>query len=182
MGAVLLGFGSAILGAILGAYLQKLWTPDPSPEIAALRRQVAQFQTRIETLESERKHGDTIARFAPRSQVTGQPPDPQHLVLTADREFEMRRLDYIADTGATITYEDIEDHGNEIRIPINNTKIMQIWNLLPRHGFLPISMKFRCHLRIDNIEKEVTTEALIKPEFKFVNNTHTFLLTVTAGL
>jgi len=45
---------AAAVGAILGALLTKLLTPDLSGEISSLRQQVAQFQQRIETLESER--------------------------------------------------------------------------------------------------------------------------------
>jgi hypothetical protein len=52
--AILLAFGSAIVGAILGAYLQRRWTPDPSAEIVAVRHQIKDFQQRIETLEQER--------------------------------------------------------------------------------------------------------------------------------
>lgn len=61
MGTVLLAFGSAIVGAILGAYLQERWTPDPSAEIAALRQQVAAFQQRIETMEQERADSENFA-------------------------------------------------------------------------------------------------------------------------
>ena len=65
---------SAFLAAVLGAYLQRLWTPDPRPEITAvgknlgeqmaamdarpaigaLSTQLTAFQTRIETIELER--------------------------------------------------------------------------------------------------------------------------------
>jgi hypothetical protein len=45
---------SALVGAILGAYLTKLWTPNPTAEITSLRQQVARFQERIDTLEAER--------------------------------------------------------------------------------------------------------------------------------
>jgi len=45
---------SAVVGAILGAYLTKLWAPNPAAEITSLRRQVAQFQERIDAFEAER--------------------------------------------------------------------------------------------------------------------------------
>jgi hypothetical protein len=61
MAAFVLAFGAAIVGAILGAYLQKRWTPDQSVETAALREQVsalrgqvATFQAYIEKVEKER--------------------------------------------------------------------------------------------------------------------------------
>ncbi len=66
--------GSAFLAAVLGAYLQRLWTPDPRPEITAvgknlgdqmkamdprpqigaLSTQLTAFQNRIEAIEKER--------------------------------------------------------------------------------------------------------------------------------
>lgn len=33
---IIVAFGSAIVGALLGAYLQRIWTPDPRPEITAV--------------------------------------------------------------------------------------------------------------------------------------------------
>jgi hypothetical protein len=54
IGVILLSFGSAIVGAALGAYLQKRWTPNLAPELKALRGQLTAFQQRIETLEQER--------------------------------------------------------------------------------------------------------------------------------
>ncbi len=182
MGTALLAFGTAIVGAIVGAYLQKRWTPDLSPEITALRQQVADFQARIETLEGERNRRETIGRFAPQAEIKGEPPEEQNLLLTGDRQFEVRRLDYIADTGATIAYEELKRSGKIVQLPINKSKVMQVWNLLPRQAISPISMKLRCHLVVDDLQREVTIEAMIKPEFKFVNNTHTFFLKVTTGL
>ncbi len=61
MGATLLAFGSAVVGAILGAYLQRRWTPDPSAEIAGLRQQLVTFQERVETLERERVETEHFA-------------------------------------------------------------------------------------------------------------------------
>jgi hypothetical protein len=51
----LIAFASAIVGAVLGAYLQKIWTPNPSKEIVLLRQEVADFQQRIEGLETARR-------------------------------------------------------------------------------------------------------------------------------
>ncbi|SRR6266478_2561743 len=71
---IIVAFGSAIVGALLGAYLQRLWTPDPRPEITAvgkdlgdqmkamdprprigaLSTQLTDFQKRIEAIEQER--------------------------------------------------------------------------------------------------------------------------------
>jgi hypothetical protein len=55
METILVAFGSAIVGGLLTWYLQRWWTPDRSvEEIAALRKQLAEFQTKLETLEKDR--------------------------------------------------------------------------------------------------------------------------------
>ncbi len=60
MGTILVAFGSAIVAAILGAYLQRRWTPDPAAEVAELRKEVAgirkefaEFKQNVETKEKE---------------------------------------------------------------------------------------------------------------------------------
>lgn len=186
MGAILLAFGSAlvgaVVGAVLGAYLQRKWTPDPSAEIVSLRRQVAEFQLRVETLGGERRIQEARARFRPRAEVHGEPPEPQFLVLTADRDFRLTRLDYIADTGAMVTFEDFQKGGGRIETPINGAKVMQVWNLVPRQGSLPVQFQFRCHLSLDGFETESLVEALIQPTWKSVGSGQTFFCKVTLGL
>jgi hypothetical protein len=59
METIFVAFGSAIVGGLLTWYLQRWWTPDRSvEEIAALRKQVAEFQSKLETLERERSEGE----------------------------------------------------------------------------------------------------------------------------
>ena len=59
MGTAFIAFASAIVGGILTWYLQRWWTPDRSvEEIAALRKQLAEFQAKLETLEKERSEGE----------------------------------------------------------------------------------------------------------------------------
>jgi len=64
MAAFLLTFGSALVGAIVGAilawYLQRRWTHDPAAEVvelrkevAAIREQFAEFKQNVETKEKE---------------------------------------------------------------------------------------------------------------------------------
>ena len=81
----MLAFGSAlvgaVVGAVLGAYLQRKWTPDMSAEIANLRRQVTEFQSKVEAQENARKAQEARARFRPRAEVHGEPPEPQFLYL-----------------------------------------------------------------------------------------------------
>ena len=47
---IIVAFGAALFGA----YLQRIWTPDPRPQIEALRAQLTKFQERVETIEQER--------------------------------------------------------------------------------------------------------------------------------
>lgn len=59
METILVAFGSAIVGGLLTWYLQRWWTPDRSvEEITALRKQVAEFQNKLETLERERPESE----------------------------------------------------------------------------------------------------------------------------
>jgi len=47
---IIVAFGAALFGA----YLQRIWTPDPRPQIEALGAQLTKFQQRVETIEQER--------------------------------------------------------------------------------------------------------------------------------
>jgi hypothetical protein len=52
--SLLTALGIAVVGAIAGAYLTKLWTPNPVAEIVALRRELAALQEQVATSERER--------------------------------------------------------------------------------------------------------------------------------
>jgi hypothetical protein len=92
------------------------------------------------------------------------------------------RLDYIADTGAMVTFEDVQRSGNKIETPINSAKVMQVWNLIPRQGSRPVQFQFRCHLSLDGFQAESLVEALIQPTWKSVGSSQTFFCKVTLGL
>ncbi len=51
MGTILVAFGSVIVGAFLGAYLQKRWTPDARPELLSVGQQITAFQKHVETTD-----------------------------------------------------------------------------------------------------------------------------------
>ena len=52
--SLLTALGIAVVGAIVGAYLTNLWTPNPVAEIAALRRELTIVQEQIATFEQDR--------------------------------------------------------------------------------------------------------------------------------
>jgi hypothetical protein len=180
--AILIALVSAVIGAIVGAYLQKRWTPDYSSELTALRRQVAAFQQPIETLEQERIRSEELARFKPSAEIVGQLPEGQCLRLKAHREFALKRTDYLSDNDAMVAYNELNLSGQELELPIDKAKIVQIFNFRPRTAYIPIPIKFRCQLIIDGTEKVHTIEVLIKPEFKPITGTQTSCFTVTLGL
>jgi hypothetical protein len=101
----------AIAGAVLGAYVQKRWPSDPADEYE-FRRRLAKLEAEIEELEfclrSERKFRrgpesvPTVQRAQspmpsrPFPEVRGEPPGQQYLVLSADRDFRLSRIDYVS--------------------------------------------------------------------------------------
>ena len=63
---VLVSFGSAIAGAILGAYLQRRWTPDPSAKIVALREELSTLR------QSKKNPHPSKVEGAARTSAPGQ--------------------------------------------------------------------------------------------------------------
>jgi hypothetical protein len=131
----------AIAGASLGAYLQDLWASETTPEDEAdLLRRLDRLEAEIEELEirrrRERKRKTQPAQSArqvslrlppqPHLEVQGKPPQRQYLVLTADRDFRLSRIDYVSNQGATVVSEDVDRHGRRIEVPINEKKVSRI--------------------------------------------------------
>src|SRR6267143_3591544 len=50
--AIIIAFGSAVVGAFLGAYLQRRWTPDPRPDITTLGEQLTAFHRHVEASDA----------------------------------------------------------------------------------------------------------------------------------
>src|SRR5260370_20021494 len=73
-------------------------------------------------------------RPRPFPEVRGEPPEQQYLVLTADRDFRLSRIDYVSNRGTTVISEDVEKSGHRIEVPINQKKVSRVWYLLPRHN------------------------------------------------
>lgn len=97
MSAILLAFGSVIVGAIVGSiltwYLQRRWTHDPAAEVvelrkevAAIREQFAEFKQNVETTEKERAEFEhfpldmSLLQGAPGSYIGNAKNESKHKV------------------------------------------------------------------------------------------------------
>jgi len=108
----------AIAGAAVGAYVQKLWASEPTDEDDFGRR-LAKLEAEIEELEFRqrarrrrvasaslhRRGGLKHLRPRPLPEVRDKSPEQQYLVLTADRDFRLSRIDNVSNQGTTVTSE-----------------------------------------------------------------------------
>jgi hypothetical protein len=174
----------AIAGAALGAYVQKRWASEPADE-DEIRRRLANLEADIEEefrqLEFRRRPESpaTAQRAQPPTQlrpfpeVRGDPPEQQYLVLTADRDFRLSRIDYVSNRGTTVISEEIEKSGNRIEVPINEKKVSRVWYLLPRENAAPTQFQFRCHLSLDGVETQSVLPAVIQQRYMRVGHART---------
>jgi hypothetical protein len=153
--------GPAVVGALLGAiagaaagiYVQKRWASEPKDE-DEIRRRLAKLEAEIEELEfCQSECRDRLAsvpteqrvrppaRPRPFPEVWGDPPEQQYLVLAADRDFRLSRIDYVSNRGTTVISEDVERSGSRIAVPINEKKISRVWYLLPRVNSAPTNTR-----------------------------------------
>jgi hypothetical protein len=175
----------AIAGAAFGAWVQKLWASAPS-DADDFGQRLAKLESEIEELELlQRRRKRTEGSAAPvrpveptrpqptRSQtsesqpsleVRGKPPEQQYLVLSADRNFTLSRVDYISSQGTTIS-EDVKKSGSRIEVPINEKKVSRIWYQVQRLNAEPAQFQFRCHLRMDGVERQSVVPAVIEQNF-----------------
>jgi hypothetical protein len=173
VGAVL----GAIAGAAAGAYLQERWVSESTDE-GGLRRDLAELEAAIEELEF-RQRGSRVglecaateqsaelsARLRPSPEVRGEPPEQQYLVLTAERDFKLSRIDYVSNLGTTVGSEDVDKSGSRVEVPINEKKISRVWYLFPRVDAAPTQFQFRCHLSLNGVETESVLPALIQQNY-----------------
>jgi hypothetical protein len=178
MGPVVAGaLLGAIAGAALGAYVQKSWASE-SPDEDEISRRLAKLEAEIEELEFRQRDGrgrlesvptaqrpQTPARPRPFPEVRGEPPEQQYLVLTADRDFRLSRIDYVSNQGTTVISEDVEKSGHRIEVPINEKKVSRVWYLLPRENAAPTQFQFRCHLSLDGVETQSVLPAVIQQRY-----------------
>ncbi len=192
MGPVAVGaLLGAIAGAALGAYVQKRLASEPMDE-DEIRLRLAQLEAEIEELEfRQREHRGRLesapaaqraqrpARPRPFPEVRGEPPEQQYLVLTADRDFRLSRIDYVSNRGTTVISEDVEKSGSRIEVPINEKKISRVWYLLPRVNTAPTQFQFRCHLSLDGIETQSDLPAVIQQRYMRIGFARTLFRHVT---
>lgn len=175
----------AIAGAAFGAYVQKLWASEPTDEDDFGQR-LAKLEAEIEELEllqrrrkrraepaapvrpaEPTRHRPARAQTSqsqPSLEVRGKPPEKQYLVLSADRNFTLSRVDYVSSQGTTIS-EDVKKSGSRIEVPINEKKVSRIWYQVQRLNAEPAQFEFRCHLRMDGVETESVVPAVIEQNF-----------------
>ncbi len=179
MGPVVAGaLLGAIAGAALGAYVQKGWASELTGEDDEIRRRLAKLETEIAELEFRQREcrrrlesGPTAQRAQPPErprpfpEVRGEPPEQQYLVLTADRDFRLSRIDYVSNRGTTVISEDVEKSGHRIEVPINEKKVSRVWYLLPRENAAPTQFQFRCHLSLDGVETQSVLPAVIQQRY-----------------
>jgi hypothetical protein len=101
----------------------------------------------------------------PSLEVCGKPPEQQYLVLSANRNFTLSRVDYVSNQGTTVTSEEVKKSGSRIEVPINEKKVSRIWYLVQRVNAEPAAFQFRCHLRLDGVETESMVPAVIQQNF-----------------
>jgi hypothetical protein len=186
MGSTVIGgLLGAIAGATLAAYVQERWDSEPTDE-DDIRRRLAKLEAEIEELEFRQRERRGRLEAAPAAQrarplaqpkpfpeVRGEPPEQQYLVLTADRDFKLSRIDYVSNRGTTVISEDVEKSGSRIEVPINEKKISRVWYLLPRVNDSPMQFQFRCHLSLDGVETQSVLPAVIQQRYMWIGLSRT---------
>jgi hypothetical protein len=189
----------AIAGATLGAYFQKLRASNPIGEDEQeLLRRLSKLEAEVEELEFRQREHRRKATSAPSArpaqpvrssqsathprpflELRGKSPQQQYLVLTADRDFRLSRVDYVSSQGKTVISEDVEKSGSRIEVPINEKKVSRVWYLRPRMNEAPTRFQFRCHLRLDGVETESVVPAVIQQNYVQVGPARTIFRNVT---
>jgi hypothetical protein len=184
----------AIAGAALGAYVQKHWPSEPADE-DEFRRRLEKLEAEIEELEFRQRRErrfrpgpESVPKVqraqsptAPRPfpEVRGEPPGQQYLVLTADRDFRLSRIDYVSSQGTTVISEDIGKSGSRIEVPINEKKVSRVWYLRQNVNEAPTQFQFRCHLSLDGVETQSVVPAVIRQRYMSIGPARTLFRKVS---
>ncbi len=179
----------AIAGAALGRYVEKLWASEPPRDDFGER--LARLEREIEELESFQRRSKASIRPTSRPQVPrierprlipevrGKSPEQQYLVLTADRNFQLNRIDYVSNQGKTVISEDVEKSGRRIEVPINERKVSRVWYLFGRQDEAPTQFQFRCHVNLDGVATESVVPAVIRQRYMRIGEARTLFRNVT---
>lgn len=168
----------AIAGAALGVYVQRRWAAQTADD-DEIRERLAKLEAEIEKLEflqrqrveCKRESAPTVqntpppVRSAPFPEVRGEPPGKQYLVLTANRDFKLSRIDYVSKEGHTVISEDVGQSGSRVEVPISEKKVSRVWYLGQNVNAAPTRFQFRCHLSLDGIETESVVPAVIRQSY-----------------
>ena len=174
----------AIAGAALGRYVQKLWASEPPEDDFGER--LANLEKEIEELEgAQRRYKESVPvshrasrpRLIP--EVRGKSPEQQYLVLTADRNFRLSRIDYVSNQGKTVISENVDRTGRRVEVPINERKVSRVWYQFPRQDEAPTPFKFRCHLNLDGVATESVVPAVIRQKYMWIGPARTLFRNVT---
>jgi hypothetical protein len=179
----------AIAGAALGRYVHKRRASEPAEDDFGER--LANLENEIEELEgaqrrhkesvplSQRASGPSLERPRLIPEVRGKSPEQQYLVLTADRNFRLSRIDYVSNQGKTVISENVDKAGRRVEVPINERKVSRVWYQFPRQDEAPTPFKFRCHLNLDGVATESVVPAVIRQKYMWIGPARTLSRNVT---
>jgi hypothetical protein len=177
----------AIAGAALARFVQRLWDPETLEDDFGQR--LANLEAEIEELELlQRRYKESAAptqsaQAQPRPrlipEVRGKSPEQQYLVLTADRNFRLNRIDYVSSQGKTLISEDVDMAGQRVEVPINERKVSRIWYGFGRLDEAPTQFQFRCHVNLDGVAAESVVPAVIRQRYMQIGPARTLFRNVT---
>jgi hypothetical protein len=124
---------------------------------------------------AENKASAAVRAFKLQHAFEGEFPDGPQLWLTSTREIKLRQMDYLDENGARVSSEPLSAEGQDLRIPIDHTKLVKIHNLKPRAGGA-IAMQFRLHFEVENRDEAFTIPAIIEPGYKHIGNSQTYFM------
>jgi hypothetical protein len=153
---------------------------EPSQPQQAEQPAQARQASRPRSLQRQESQGQP-RQSQPFPEVRGKPPEQQYLVLSADRNFTLSRVDYVSSQGTMgmVISEDVKKSGRRIEVPINEKKVSRIWYLVQRVNAEPAPFQFRCHLRVDGVETQSVVPAVIQQKFMRTDLGRTIFRNVT---
>lgn len=179
----------AIAGAALAQYVQMRWASEPAEDdfgerLANLEKEIeelecAQFRYKESVPLGQRAPGPSLERPRLIPEVRGKSPEQQYLVLTADRNFRLSRIDYVSNQGKTVISENVDKAGRRVEVPINERKVSRVWYQFPRQDEAPTPFKFRCHLNLDGVATESVVPAVIRQKYMWIGPARTLFRNVT---